>query len=117
MPQGSIVKVDNAGHDRDHTAVGQQPVTWDIAGAIVEWGLKPEQVGMLIDAFYASGGPSIEQAALHYYRMCYAAFRVGQCHLCAGSASGHDSAEEQRLWSAFTHYRDELARLLNVKRA
>ena len=36
---GTIVKLDAGGHYADHTAIGPQPLWWDVAGAAVEWGL------------------------------------------------------------------------------
>ncbi|HEX8221093.1 MAG TPA: hypothetical protein VF914_18015, partial [Chloroflexia bacterium] len=40
--EGELVKADSAGHAWDHTCIGPQPVAWDLAGAIVEWGLDDE---------------------------------------------------------------------------
>jgi hypothetical protein len=109
--EGKLVKADSAGHAWDHTCIGPQPVAWDLAGAIVEWGLNDEAAGVLLQAFYAAGGERIPKDALAAFRLAYAAYRAGQCHLCA-NMSAHDPAEQARLWGAYTHYRDQLGSLL-----
>jgi hypothetical protein len=110
--EGRLVKADSAGHAWDHTCIGPQPVAWDLAGAIVEWGLNDEGAGALLRAFYGAGGERIAEDALTAYRLAYAAFRAGQCHLCA-NMSAHDPAEQARLWAAFTRYKDHLAARLS----
>jgi hypothetical protein len=108
--EGGLLKVDSTGHQWDHTIVGKQPIVWDVAGAIVEWGLDEEKVSILLEAFYAVGGASIPPYALNFYSAAYAAFRMGQCHMCAGMSG--DAEEQQRLWRAYDDYRDQLTRLL-----
>ncbi|HEX8229879.1 MAG TPA: hypothetical protein VF826_11285 [Chloroflexia bacterium] len=106
-----ILKSDSAGHAWDHTCIGAQPVAWDIAGAIVEWRLDEEGSRTLLEAFYSAGGESIPISALAFYQMAYAAFRAGQCHMCANMAA-HDPAEQERLWSAYDLYKKQLGALL-----
>ncbi len=108
---GRLVKADSAGHAWDHTCIGTQPVAWDIAGAMVEWGLDEEGSRTLLQAFYSAGGDAIPPSALAFYRMAYAAFRAGQCHMCANMAV-HDPAEQARLWAAYDRYKEQLAGLL-----
>lgn len=108
---GKILKADSAGHAWDHTCIGPQPVAWDVAGAIVEWGLGEDAEGTLLEAFYSAGGEPIPAPTLAFYRVAYAAFRAGQCHLCA-NMSAHDPAEQERLWSAYNRYKGQLAALL-----
>ena len=108
---GRLVKVDCVGHDADHTAVGRQPVAWDVAGALAEWGLDDAAAGPLLGAFEAAGGPPVPPPLLTFYRMAYAAFRVGMGSMCA-DMSGHDSDEQARLRAAAGSYTRELARLI-----
>lgn len=114
--EGEIAKVSKAGagRARDHTCVGVQPVAWDLAGAIVEWELDGDAITTLLAAFYAAGGALIEQDALTFYRLAYAAFRMGQCHICANIAAS-DLDEQARLWRAYGSYRDEVSRLLRIE--
>jgi hypothetical protein len=78
----------------------------------VEWGLDDEAEGALLQVFYEAGGERIAEDTLTAYRMAYAAFRAGQCHLCA-NMSAHDPAEQARLWDAYTRYKDHLATLIS----
>ncbi|MDQ5826234.1 MAG: hypothetical protein M3441_18735 [Chloroflexota bacterium] len=110
---GRLVKADSAGHAWDHTCIGAQPVAWDIAGAIVEWGLDEEGSRTLLEAFYGAGGDPIPPAVLTFYCVTYAAFRAGQCHMCANMAA-HDPAEQARLWAAYDRYKEQLAALLRA---
>lgn len=103
-PDGRILKTDAAGHDADHTIVGRQPLAWDIAGAWVEWGLDKKTAAPLLDA----AGPGTELA---FYRLAYAAFRLGQTSFCAGLVA-HDPEEQGRLRRAAAFYGETLTRLL-----
>lgn len=107
-PSGQIMKVDSSGHSWDHTAVGVQPVAWDVAAALVEWDLHGEAATPLMQAFVKASGCSIAPSTLNFYRMAYLAFRVGLCSLCA-NMSAHDPAEQARLWRAYSHYKSQLA--------
>jgi hypothetical protein len=106
----ALVKVDSVGHDVDHTVVGPQTWMWDAAGTISEWNLSEED-GALFLRQLASEGLFAPVSTLPFYRMAYAAFRLGQCTLCA-QMSTHDSQEQQRLWGAVTLYTTQLSSLL-----
>lgn len=108
-PDGRLLKVDGVGHRNDHTAVGAQPVAWDLAGAMVEWDLDDGAARPLLETFAKAGGEPPPVSALSFYRLAYAAFRLGQCVMCAGMA---DSAERRRLEAAGGFYRSQLERRL-----
>lgn len=110
-PDGGLIKVDGVGHRHDHTVVGPQPVAWDLAGAIVEWGLEDAAATILLDAFLEAGGEPVQPDTLAFYLASYAAFRAGMCHLCA-QMSAYDPPEQERLQRAYRGYRERLARLL-----
>jgi hypothetical protein len=79
-----ILKVDAAGHVRDHTAVGRQSLLWDVAGAAVEWQLEHETA---CDLAFAVGASRTPRVVIAYYCAAYAAFRAGLAHMCAGASS------------------------------
>lgn len=110
-PSGRLWKLDCAGHELDHTMVGRQPLLWDMAGALVEWGLTEHSAAPLLEAAREGGGRAVSLPALAFYRRAYAAFRLGQCTLCA-QMSGHDPGEQDRLRRASAFYRAALSRLL-----
>ncbi len=111
MADGRLVKTDGGGHDADHTMVGRQSALWDVAGAMVEWGLDADTARPLLQAFEAVGGVPAPDDVLTFYRLAYAAFRLGQCAMSA-DVSAHDPEEQARLWGAAERYGAEGARLL-----
>lgn len=106
-----LLKTDSVGHDCDHTLVGKQAVVWDLAGAMVEWQLAEAAIRRLLNAFNAAGGASIDMTTLHFYRVAYLAFRLGQCTM---AAQVHDPYERARLLRASTSYHNELTKLLAI---
>jgi hypothetical protein len=105
---GSIVKTDCGGHDTDHTIVGPQPAAWDLAGAAVEWGLDRRQTAALTVGF----GAKLEDPVLTFYELAYAAFRTGQCSMCA-QMSESDPRERERLERAAGECRRRMDALLH----
>lgn len=103
LPTGRVLKLDAGGHALDHTAVGSQPVVWDLAGAILEWRLCAQQAAHLLDSYHTVGGQPVAAPLLAFCRLAYAAFRLGQTTLCAQIAP--DPAEQARLWRAAALYR------------
>lgn len=108
---GRLIKVDCTGHSSDHTAVGRQPLVWDLAGAMVEWRLDQETARPLLNAFVDAGGEPPASETLAFYRAAYAAFRLGQCAICAGAS---DPNERRRLHRAGDSYKAQLARILSL---
>lgn len=122
-PNGSLHKTDCIGYEPDHTIIGRQAYVWDVAGALVEWGLEGISAVPLLEAAQkviqgltpktASLEATVPPDILKAYQLAYAAFRVGQTHLCA-NMSGHDPNEQNRLWQAYNSYKETLARLLKT---
>lgn len=108
---GRLLKTDSGGHDADHTLVGRQSASWDVAGALVEWGLNEDTARPLLQAYGGAGGDLAPLDVLAFYRLAYAAFRMGQCALCADMLA-HDPQEQARLYAAMGYYRAEVGRLL-----
>jgi hypothetical protein len=109
-PAHGWLKTSATGHDADHTLVGRQPLAWDVAGALVEWGVAPEEAGPLLQAVPEDAWSIPE--LLTFYRMAYAAFRMGQCTL--GATQTGDPAEQERLRHRAAAYRETLAGLLEA---
>jgi hypothetical protein len=91
LPDGSIRKTDAISHGDDHFFPGPTDIAWDLAGAIVEWGLDPAR---LLDAYRRESGddagPRI-RAWTFAYAICRAAF----LDFAKGALRG--TAEEPRL--------------------
>jgi hypothetical protein len=110
-----IFKSDVGGHDADHTMVGRQSVLWDIAGALVEWDLAD---GNAISFFaeLQQRGMRIDETALKFFELGYAAFRFGQCSLCA-EMNSHDQAERKRLLHAAEFFQQRITDLFKRTRS
>ncbi|RYG23452.1 hypothetical protein EON82_13975 [bacterium] len=104
LPNGDIVKTGRISPTLDHTIVGRHPLAWDIAGAMVEWDLDEEAEKALL-----ANAPKVSSEALRFYRLAYAAFRMGMCAMCAGMS---DQAEARRLRRDDAFYREAILRLL-----
>ena len=109
---GKTVKTDNFGHDVDHTVIGRQPILWDIAGLMMEWSLDSTNRDLLITAM-SQRGIEVKLEGLRFYCAAYAAFRMGQCVLCAEFCNGK---EKGRLCAAAEYYRSHLANLIAENR-
>ncbi len=96
---GRLLKTDVLGHTMDHTAPGPQPLAWDVAGAIVEWGLDEP----LREALLGPRGEEIPGGVLHFYCAAYAAFRAGLFAKCA-PGGGSDPGDPERLRRACEEY-------------
>jgi hypothetical protein len=79
-----VLKLGAGRHDSDHAAIGHQPLIWDAAGAIVEWGLDAAAAGALLDAAGIDGAHG--RPLLPFYIAAYAAFRLGVCRLALPAA-------------------------------
>lgn len=98
-PEGLLRKTDYGGHSGDHTAVGNQTVAWDVAGAAVEWGWAHSSE-------FREFCPAVDGQVLKLHLMAYAAFRMGLFKFCASQERACD--ERTRLDAAYSGYRGQL---------
>lgn len=113
---GAIVKANAVNHAVDHTMVGRQPAAWDLAGAIVEWGLDEFAARALVREYVGGGGSEPAPAALAFYCLCYAGLRLGACRLGVEMAAANP-IERTRQEAASNWYRRQLeVRLCVAKR-
>lgn len=103
---GSFVKLDSATAGDSHFFPGATDVAWDLAGAIVEWGLDDGAAAEFLDRYRRYSGDDPAER-LPFYLAAYAAFRMGFCRMAAEAVGG--TAEESRLWRYFGRYRAWLA--------
>ncbi len=97
-----VLKLDAAGHQHDHTAVGRQPIWWDIAGAGIEWKLEKSQLAKYV-GFHDIGAET-------FYRAVYACFRAGIAHM--GASIAHETRARRAYENAMHFYRQALMREL-----
>lgn len=94
---GRILKTDCEGHHADHTVVGKQSILWDVAGALVEWDLRPQSAGVLLVRI-REAGICVDEPTLNFYEIAYSAFRMGLMSL--GMSQTSDAKEKSRLKKA-----------------
>jgi hypothetical protein len=89
LPDGRLLKTDAFDHHQAHDLVGAQDLAWDVAGAIIELGMSPDEASSLALAVDCS--PDL----LAFYVPAYAGFRIGALRLTADML-GHWPAEAAR---------------------
>jgi hypothetical protein len=98
---GHLYKVDSAGHEWEPTVIGRQSIEWDIAGAITEWDLSAAQSDALLFEI-ESAGIRVDRQSLHWYCLCYAAFKFGRFAL-SGTPPDRWRTRMERLIGSFAY--------------
>lgn len=104
--ESSYVKLDGFDHGDDHFYPGPCDPAWDLAGAIVEFGLSAELTAMLLARYSRRSGDIAVAQRMSFFLVAYLAFRVGYCAF-AQRALG-DSPDGQAFAAQAHRYRDEL---------
>jgi hypothetical protein len=112
-PDGKLLKTDALDHHAAHDLVGSQDVTWDIAGATVEFALSDEEADELCRIVARVVGRPVHRRLLALSERCYAAFQLGTWSLAAESL-GAFPAEADRTRSAAVTYAATLKRFLST---
>jgi hypothetical protein len=99
---GELLKVDNASHGDDHFFPGPTDIAWDLAGAIVEWGMDAGVTEQFLNCYRKESGDDPGHR-LPAYLLAYSVFRMGYCKMAAEAMRG--SSEESRLADAYLHFR------------
>jgi hypothetical protein len=79
-PDGRLIKADALDHHQGHDLIGCQDPAWDVAGAIAEFELSDRESEALIQLI-EQNGRRVDPELLAFYRIAYAAFRLGQATL------------------------------------
>ena len=111
LPDGRLLKSDAVGHCQSHDLVGCQDVSWDVAGAAVEFDLNEPDLSWLADEVAATAGRRIDRELLRFMTITYLAFRFGHATF-ASEMPVDDPAELRRLRVITGQYRDRLETLL-----
>ena len=102
LASSALLKTDNATHGDDHFFPGPVDIAWDLAGAVIEWGMTTDAVHFMLDRYCRRSGDDA-RARLHAYLLAYSVFRMAYCGMAAFAMRGCD--EEPRLRRAALHYR------------
>ncbi len=102
LESSALLKTDNATHGDDHFFPGPVDIAWDLAGAVIEWGMTTGAVHFLLDRYCRRSGDDARRR-LDAYLLAYSVFRMAYCGMAAFAMRGCD--EEPRLRRAALHYR------------
>jgi hypothetical protein len=90
LPSGQLLKADALDHHQGHDLVGCQDLAWDVAGAAIELDLHPDEVTTLEQAL------GVDPELTRFYRVAYAAFRLGAHRMSEGMVSGEEALRHAR---------------------
>jgi hypothetical protein len=113
---GELLKADALDHHHGHDLIGCQDVVWDVAGAISEFRLDEAMSAALIAATEEGLRSEIDRELLQFYRLAYAAFRIGQSTMGI-ELTGDDANEVRRLAHSRDRYAAQLELLLENARS
>jgi hypothetical protein len=101
-----VKKTDALDHSMSHDLVQAQDLEWDVAGARVELDLNGAEQHALAEAIARSGQYRPDAQRLHFYTLCYLAFKIGT--LVLARAQEQDPGELSRLRRREGLYRSQL---------
>ena len=107
LPGGRLLKSDALDHCQSHDLVGCQDVSWDVAGATIEFDLDPREASWLAAEVGRVAGRLIDPDLLQFMTLAYLAFRLGQATLSSEMSAG-DQTERRRLDTLAGQYRKRL---------
>ena len=108
------LKVDSETHGDDHFFPGPTDIAWDLAGAIVEWGMNPEQARTFLRHYQQLAGDDAGKR-MPSYLLAYATFRFAYCKMAAQAMAG--TPDEVLLTRDYQAYREYAMRLASPDRA
>jgi hypothetical protein len=109
-PDRKLTKTDGHAHGDGVLLPGPTDICWDLAGAIVEWNMNPEQREQFVRDYSTLSGDRPE-LRLPGFVLAYCAQRVGETFAAACSSQ---LQERERLRTACERYRGMIARMLGV---
>jgi hypothetical protein len=98
---GQVLKADSGSHGDDHFYPGPTDIAWDLAGAIVEWRMRPAQTRFFLEAYRRSSGDNAV-SRIDDFVTAYVTFRRAYCLMAANAV--HGSEEQGRLERAAAGY-------------
>jgi hypothetical protein len=108
-PDDTLMKVDANTHGDDHFFPGPTDIAWDLAGAIVEWQLKPDAENFLLNTYREATGDDVRER-IPSFVLAYGVFRFAYCEMALATVA--NTEEVFRLQNASNYYRQVAARSL-----
>jgi hypothetical protein len=110
--EGRIVKSDAVGHGEGHQLPGPVDIAWDLAGVVVEWGLRHAEAEFFLEDYRRQSGDDARKR-ISAYLLAYSVQRMAQCRMAA--ASTRALREPKHLREAYESYRQRVKVLLEGK--
>jgi hypothetical protein len=102
---GSLKKVDAVDHYNDHFFPGCQDIAWDLAGAVVEFSLAPDQQSTLLQYYLSRTKDGDLLSRLPFYLIAYLSYRMAYCHVsAAATARLPDSCKFRRMEGRYQQF-------------
>lgn len=105
LPDGQMLKTDSSSHGDDHFFPGPTDIAWDLAGAIVEWGMDERQADFFLERYDRLSGDKAGRR-IGGFLTAYTVFRCAYCLMAANALQTTD--EKFHLSSAANNYKDAL---------
>jgi adenine/guanine phosphoribosyltransferase-like PRPP-binding protein len=99
---GRVLKTDSCAHGNDHFFPGPCNITWDLAGAVVEWGLDADSTERVLSRFNQLTGEDVS-SRFDAYLLAYSVSRLAWSKMALPTLQ--DDAEEIRLRQDCQRYR------------
>jgi hypothetical protein len=97
-----MLKTDSGSHGDDHFFPGPTDIAWDLAGAIVEWEMNPEQEKTFLEMYRRVSGDDAGSRIEHFV-IAYSVFRTAYCLMAANALGEGD--ESRRFIRAAEKYK------------
>lgn len=101
-PDGKMLKTDSGSHGDDHFFPGPADIAWDLAAAIVEWEMNPEQEKAFLDLYRRASGDDACSRVDHFIA-AYSIFRAAYSVMAANALG--ESDESRRFLRAAEKYK------------
>jgi hypothetical protein len=82
LPDGQMLKSDSGSHGDDHFFPGPTDIAWDLAGAIVEWGMDERQADFFLEQYHRLSGDEAGRR-IGSFLTAYSVFRHAYCLMAA----------------------------------
>lgn len=110
---GRLIKTDAVDHSISHDFVGPQDIAWDVAGAIVEFGLSERDAAGLCTAFELGSGQQLDRTLLDLMLPCYLAFQLGLWNMVEDSTQAQSYASALALIASAPPDQNSISALTN----
>jgi hypothetical protein len=97
-----MLKTDSGSHGDDHFFPGPTDIAWDLAGAIVEWEMNPEEEKAFLEMYRRASGDDAGSRIEHFV-IAYSVFRTAYCLMAANALGEGD--ESRRFIRAAEKYK------------